>query len=193
MNNSIIKTLYTFTLLLLCLNGFNPPEIQAEKIRHHKAHVHGVAHLNVAMENNELYIEFTSPAADIVGFEHEPQTKEEKTAMQKALGKLRSGKRMFKCSPGAGVQLEKSVVKTGIHHECEHDHEHQDHGENSHEVHSDIFIEYHFHCKTPDKLQTIDVMLFKYFKSLQKIKVQVLTQARQIAFELTPENTKILF
>ena len=193
MNNSIIKILCAFTLMLLYWNGANLPQIQAKEKHQHKAHVHGVAHLNVALEDNELYIEFISPAADIVGFEHEPQTKEEKTAMQKALGKLRSGKRMFKCSPGAGVQLEKSVLKTGMHHECEHDHEHQDHGENSHEVHSDIFIEYHFHCKTPDKLQTIDVMLFKYFKSLQKIKVQVLTQARQIALELTPENTKILF
>jgi hypothetical protein len=80
----------------------------ADGYKQQKAHVHGVAHLNLALESNELFIEFTCPAADIVGFEHEPKTEEEKSAMQKALGKLRVEERMFKCSPGASVQLEKS-------------------------------------------------------------------------------------
>ena len=40
--------------------------IQAAEYRHHEAHEHGVAHMNVAVERNELYIEFISPAANIV-------------------------------------------------------------------------------------------------------------------------------
>jgi hypothetical protein len=80
-----------------------------------------------------------------------------------------------------------------LHHESDHGHEHDGQGKDSHEQHSDISIEYRFHCKTPGKLKSIDVMLFKYFTKLQKIKVQVLTQARQTAVELTPENTKITF
>ena len=48
--------------------------IQAGEHHHHDAHVHGVAHLNVALEGNDLYIELTSPAANIVGFEHDPRT-----------------------------------------------------------------------------------------------------------------------
>jgi hypothetical protein len=183
-SNSLISGLLAVVII------FSGP-IQAEEKRQHGTHVHGVAHLNLALENNDLHIEFTSPAADIVGFEHEPETEEEKSAMQKALGRLRAGKRMFKLSPDAGVQLEKSVVKTGLHHDCEH--EDHDHGQDSHEQHSDVYIEYRFHVKVPDKLKSIDVMLFKYFKSLQKIEVQVFTQAKQTAVELTPENTKILF
>lgn len=175
---------------LLALALIFPGPVQAGESRQHGAHVHGVAHLNLALEANELYLEFTSPAADIIGFEYEPKTEEEKSAMQKALGKLRAGERMFKCSPGAGVRLEQSVVKTGLHHECEHGH---DHGKDSHEQHSDISIEYRFHCETPEKLKFMDVMLFKYFKSLQEIKVQALTHTGQTAALLAPENTKLLF
>ena len=69
-----------------------PPAL-ADGYKHHKAHVHGVAHLNMALENNELYIEFTSPAADIVVFKHEHKTEEEKSTKQKALGRLRVGER----------------------------------------------------------------------------------------------------
>ena len=178
-------------VLILCLFFSRP--VRADSYRQQKAHVHGIAHLNMALENNDLYIEFESPAADIVGFEHTPETEKEKSSLQKALGILRVGERMFKFSPDAGVRLEKSVVKTVIHHDCEHEHEHNDHGEDANGQHSDILMEYRFHCKTPDKLKFIDVVLFKRFKSLQKIKVQLLTQTKQTALELTPENTKILF
>ncbi len=175
---------------------FSAQPVTAEEHKQHAAHVHGIAQLNLAMENNELYIELISPAADIIGFEHTPETKEEKSAMQKAVGKLRVGKRMFEFSKEAGVRFEKAVVKTGLQHECDHDHEthdskHHDHEEGANGQHSDVAVEYRFLCATPDKLKSIDVKLFKYFKSLEKIHVQVLTRTKQTAVELTNENTTI--
>ena len=159
----ILVLLAAILILCICVQ----PAL-SEGHKQHKAHVHGVAHLNIALEHNALYMEFISPAADIVGFEHTPETEKEKSAMQKALGKLRSGKRMFEFPEDAGVRLEKAVVKTGLQHECDHDHEthdsaHHDHGENAHETHSDVSIAYQFHCETPGKLKFIGVKLFKYF------------------------------
>lgn len=178
-----------FTVLICYTTGAQPA--LADGYKQHSAHVHGIAHLNLAMENNELYIEFISPAADIVGFEHTPETEEEKSAMQKAAGKLRVGKRMFEFSPNAGVRFEKAVVKTGLQHECED--ESHDHGEDDHGEHSDVAVEYRFHCETPGKLKYIDVKLFKYFQTLEKIKVQMLTQTKQTSVELTSKNTKLSF
>lgn len=191
MKDKILSIAAGLITTILVITTLSVPSALADGYKQQKAHIHGVAHLNLALESNVLLIEFTSPAADIVGFEHEPKTEEEKSAMQKALGKLRLGERMFKSSPGAGVSLEKAIIKTGLTHEC--DHEGHDHGADSHEQHSDVSIEYRFEIKTPDKLKSIDVMLFKYFKSLEKIKVQVLTPTRQTAAKLTPENTKIYF
>ena len=95
--------------------------MEGDTFRQHGTHVHGVASLNIALADNELFIEFESPAIDIVGFEHEPGTDEEKATFQKALGILRVGNRMFAFSPDAGVRLEKSVIKSVVHHNCEHE------------------------------------------------------------------------
>ena len=183
------KSVLISLLLILCV--FYAQPTLGEGHRQQKAHVHGIAHLNLVMTDNELYIEFESPAADIVGFEHEPRNEEEKAALQKAFGILRAGKRMFTFSQDADVQLQKSVVKTVLHHDCEHDHD--EHEQNGQGQHSDILIEYQFYSKAPNKLKSIDVKLFKRFKSLQKIRVQALTPTRQIALELTPQNTEIRF
>ena len=53
-------------ILIVWAVGPNLSNIQAAEYRHHEAHEHGVAHMNVAFEGNELYIELISPAANIV-------------------------------------------------------------------------------------------------------------------------------
>jgi hypothetical protein len=46
--------------------------------------------MNVAFEENELYIELISPAASIVGFEHHPRSEAQKTAVKKATETLKA-------------------------------------------------------------------------------------------------------
>ena len=180
----------------------------------HKAHEHGVAHMNVAFEDNHLYIEFISPAANIVGFEHHPRTEEQKAAVNEAIKTLKDGKTLFILPPGAGGRLDKSVVDTGIEidadHESEDTHRHE-HGEmrkktdedesgheehhdaDKHERHSEFKVEYHFICEKPKKLVHFDVMLFRVFPGIEHIEVQLLTQRKQSAFELTAKKNRITF
>ena len=183
--------------------------IQGEEKRHHEAHEHGVAHLNVAIEGNNIYIEFTSPAANIVGFEHHPRTHEQKAAVKDAVNKLQKGDSLFLLSAKSESQLVKSSVDTDIdkdadhHAESEHAHEEKEHhgheehhdkehGEtDEHGRHSDFKAEYHFDCKKPDKLSQIDVMLFRAFPGIEHIEVQLLNGAKQTAMELTAKKYKI--
>ena len=65
--------------------------LQAGQHRHYKAHEHGVALLNIAVEGYNLYIEFSSPSANIVGFEHHPRTLEQKDAVAGAVRTLQQG------------------------------------------------------------------------------------------------------
>ena len=188
--------------------------IQAAEYRHHEAHEHGVAHMNVAFEGNELYIEFISPAANMVGFEHQPRTQEQKTAVKAAIKKLEAGEKLFAFPSGAEGKLVKSKVNTDINnesghesdeteshehdemsrdagHEAEkHGHEEQQHGD-EHERHSEFKAEYRFVCKKPEKLVYVDVMLFSVFSGIEHIEVQLLTGTRQTALELTARKTKI--
>lgn len=166
----------------------------------HGAHVHGIAHINVALEKNEVYIEFKSPAANIIGFEHSPGNEMEKRAVREAAERLKAGEKIFKFDSGAGVTLKEAVVTTGDederhHGEHEkHETEHHGDGESEHgEQHSEFKAAYRFHCKQPDAVRYMDVMLFEHFKGIEEIEVQVLTETNQTSLELTPRKSRVPF
>lgn len=206
MSKSIFKHLISafFTIALL-VGG----PVQAEDKRHHGAHVHGVAQLNVAIEGNNIYIEFFSPAANIVGFEHHPRTHEQKNAVKEAVNELLAGASLFLLSAKSESRLVKSSVDTDIvedadhHPESEHDHakmenhDKEDHNDkehseaDEHESHSEFEAEYHFICKKPDRLSQIDVRLFQVFPGIEHIEVQLLNGTMQTAIDLTAKKNKI--
>jgi hypothetical protein len=203
-------------IAIVCVVGPNLSNIQAAEFRHHEAHEHGVAHMNVAFEGNELYIELISPAANIVGFEHQPRTQEQKAAVKAAIKKLEAGEKLFAFPSAAGGSLVKSTVHTNINNDYGHEsdetksHEHdvmsreagneaEKHGHEDHqhgdanERHSEFKAEYHFVCKNPAKVAYVDVMLFSVFSGIEHIEVQLLTGNEQTAFELTATKKKVLF
>ena len=205
-------TRYTFKMLLILLTGATIGWLslaaQAEEHHHHGAHVHGIAHLNVALEGKKLYMEFVSPAANIVGFEHAPKTQAERDAVESARNTLKNGEAVFKLPPAAGARLvEASVVSEAehdTHHDAEHGHEgeghheekagkghtHHDADDHDRETHSDFKAVYRFVCQNPDKLANIEVRLFELFPGIEEIEVQVLTETKQTAMELTAKKPK---
>ena len=76
----------------------------AEEHRQLGAHVHGHGHLNIAIEGKKLTMELEVPGADIVGFEHEPSTPEQKAAVQQAKAKLADALALFGPAPGSRLQ-----------------------------------------------------------------------------------------
>lgn len=210
-----LRILLSIIAVVIAL-GLNLSKVQAGEYRHHQAHEHGVAHMNVAVEGNHLYIEFVSPAANIVGFEHHPRTQEQKAAVQKAIETLKADKKLFVLPPDAESRLAKSTVVTDIvddsgnESEAEHTHEHgeahekarkdknhskeeHDADEHEHERHSEFTADYRFVLKKPEKLKYIDVMLFRIFPGIEHIEVQLLTGTKQTALELTAKKNKIVF
>ena len=104
------------------------------------AHVHGVATLNLAVESDELEIEFVSPAGNIVGFEHEAATAAQRRAIQDAIDQLRKGNELFDLPLAASCSLHVAEVEHGHGEEekgedgHEHDADHADHDELGHAV-----------------------------------------------------------
>ncbi len=79
---------------------------QAEaQTRDQTRHVHGVAELNLASDDNRVYIELVSPAANLFGFEHAPNNERQRRAMNIAVDILSRGERLFRFPPEAGCQL----------------------------------------------------------------------------------------
>ena len=70
------------------------------------AHVHGHGRLNIAMEGKKLSMELEVPGADIVGFENEPSTPEQRAAIAEAKAKLANGLALFVPPAEARCELE---------------------------------------------------------------------------------------
>ena len=181
---------FIIIIIFILLSG----TVQAGEKRQHGAHVHGIANLNIAVEGSSIYIEFSSPSANIVGFGHPPHTPEQKDAVANAVKTLQQGDSLFLLSARSESKLVESSVHTDI------DKEHHGHGEkhnadhgdaDQHERHSEFEAQYQFTCQKPDKLSQIEVMLFRVFPGIEHIDVQLLTELKQTAAELTAKKNRI--
>ena len=191
--------------------------------RQEDSHVHGVAKLNVVVENQQLLMELESPAANIVGFEHKPGNAEQEEAVHKAEETLQDGAKLFALPDAAACQLTAAEVKWTLeeehedhdqhekdehaehehdkdehaeHEKDEHDHDkdehaHEEHAHEEGETHSEFHVEYAFQCGSPDKLDSIEVLLFQAFPGMEEIEAQVIGPNGQTAVELTAEANRI--
>jgi hypothetical protein len=164
------------------------------------AHEHGRGTLNIAIEGARVLMELEAPGADIVGFEHEARTEEQKAAMEKAEQQLMEGEALFKLPAAAGCTL---VTSGAARESGDHDHAHGakddgkghahegdkvDHGESEH---STFRAEYTFECKSPAGLTGILFDYFQVFAGAQRLDVTVITPKGQSRFEVSRANPGI--
>ena len=65
------------------------------------AHVHGVASLEVAIDGGTLTLQFETPLANLLGFEHAPRNEKQKQAVRAMADRLREAGAVFTPSPAA--------------------------------------------------------------------------------------------
>lgn len=186
----MLKKLTLVSLVIAC----STPAIAQQS-----AHVHGFASINLAIDDEELQIEFVSPAESIVGFEYEPSNATEHKAVADAIALLRDPTKLFVLPASAGCELHE--VEAERHAEDEHDEhgehdkdEHDEHDEhakhdehedehahedsNAGESHSEFHAHYHFECKNT-AIETIDLRLFENWPRIEEVRVQALTPRGQ--------------
>ncbi|MCK8078509.1 DUF2796 domain-containing protein [Vibrio sp. 1CM2L] len=107
-----------------------------EEFRSHDAHVHGQVEVNIAQDGQELLVEVTAPGADVVGFEHAPETAEQKKVFEQAIAQLNKPEELFSFNNASCTLKFKSVANTleGDHDDHE-GHDHAEHGHDDHEGH----------------------------------------------------------
>ena len=157
-----------------------------------EAHVHGKASLNLVLDGQSLFIEFESPAYNLVGFEHEPKDQIQQKEVQDSLSLLSRPRKVFGFSAQAGCLVESVSVTTTMagvgkntvgyeeeHHEEEH-HDHSDGDSTNKESHSEFKANYLMICSEPEKLRTIEFKLFKEFLGLKSVQVQWINGESQL-------------
>ena len=163
-----------------------------------EAHVHGKASINLVLDDQSLFIEFESPAYNLVGFEHEPKDQLQHKEVQDSLSLLSRPRKVFGFSAQAGCLVESvsvtttmaGVGKNTVGYEEEH-HDHSDGDSTNKESHSEFKANYLMICSEPEKLRTIEFKLFKEFLGLKSVQVQWINGEGQGYIELNAESSKL--
>lgn len=175
------------------------PSYAEEAHRELGAHVHGRGTLNIAVENTRVSIELEAPGMDIVGFEHEASSAEQKAAVSKAKKALGDPLSLFKLPATAACKL--ADAKTDVETEGAHDHDHGDkndkhadhdhddgHDHDDHAGHTAFHVTYAIDCAKPENLTLITFDYFKAFAGAEALDVSVVTDKAQNKFEVTREK-----
>ena len=79
-----------------------------------KAHQHGVAQLDVAVEPTRVTLELDTPLDNLLGFERAPRTDAERAVVDKALARLRAADGLFRIDGAAGCTLAKVSLVSAV-------------------------------------------------------------------------------
>lgn len=130
-----------------------------------KAHEHGVARLDVAVEGRRLTIALETPLDSLLGFERAPRTAAERQAADAAVATLKAADRLFRADAAArcvlsGVELRSDALGLGR----------VDAASAGKEGHGDIDGQFEFACEAA--ATALDIGLFEAFGRLGRIEVQ---------------------
>ncbi|MEE4095136.1 DUF2796 domain-containing protein [Pseudomonas viridiflava] len=159
------------------------------------AHEHGVGRLDVVLEGKTLEFEFDSPAMNIVGFEHEATSAEDKAKLAKAREFLLKPNSLFSIADAANCSATSVKVESPLFGDKDDDHEeHAKDGGADHHEHSEIHGTYKFVCDAPAILKKLDLsQIFKTFPDTKKLQVQLISPSGQSGAEVIAANPTLKF
>tara|TARA_Y100001935_G_scaffold47385_2_gene39256 strand:- start:612 stop:1214 length:603 start_codon:yes stop_codon:yes gene_type:complete len=166
------------------------------------SHVHGLTELNLVIANQNVQIEFISPAINLLGFERASNSPEENKLFNEVLEDLQAAEWLL------SDQLEDCQMSTPVleapefgSHEMsegheEHEHEHGEHEHEDHEHvtgdHADFRVQYLFDCRSAPP-NNFTVTAFDRFVGIEEISVRWIVGRQQGASNLTPSNATLSF
>jgi len=146
------------------------------------AHVHGVGHLNVAIEGSQLSVSLEVPLDAFLGFERPPRTVKEKDAYA-AMGKtLNDASALF--MPTAAANCTVKSLKVGLPFA-------DGKATAGTEGHADIDADYVYQCAQPGALKGVETSLFKSFPKLYRLEARRSGPSGQGAGQLTPKKPSL--
>ena len=156
------------------------------------AHVHGIATLQIAVDEKTMTLEFSGPLDNLLGFEHVARNAKQKAAVHKMADDLNKAEQFFIPTADAqcklqSVKLDSLVLepKASADTKKESQHHEEERG------HADIDGEFVFACKQIGKLHDLEVKLFDAYPNLHQLKVEVATLKKQSSADLTSGQRRV--
>ena len=163
-------------------------------------HVHGQGQVSMAIDQNLISMTLESPGADIIGFEHEARTAEEKTAVAEALKQLSDPMFVIQLPGSASckvIQASSEVASENgdeghADHDEDEDHEehadHDEHEEHENEAHGSFIAEYQLECTNIAAINSITFVYFDHFRNAQSLVVVLIDKNGQHQHEINRDN-----
>lgn len=158
----------------------------------HGAHEHGKAQLSIAIDGNIIEAIFQSPMANIVGFEYEPKSDEERQKIKTVQEPLIQGTPLFNFNSEANCKLSKANLESAVFADATAT---TTESNNSSETdkpkdYKDLTATWTYECAEPSKLTGADIKLFSVFSTgLEQLKVEWITDKGANARDLTKDET----
>ena len=150
----------------------------AQQRREAAAHEHGHGKLNIVIDGGNIQVELDAPAHDILGFEHQPKTKEQKAKLEKAVAVLKDAAKVYGLPADAGCALSKA--EAGL--------EQPKAGESEH---ADFNATATFACTAIAKVRQIDLGLFKAFPEADKLDITIIGPKGQATASATRKSARV--
>ena len=151
-----------------------------------KAHEHGVARLDVAVQAQRLIIELDTRLDNLLGFEHAPRSDAERDKAAAAVARLRDAALLFRIDAAAGCSLarvELNSAALGLGPAAGTAARAAEHG--------DLSATFEFRCTAGARAGFVEVGLFDAFPGLKRLDLQVATPKGQLKAILRRPATRV--
>ena len=162
-------------------------------------HVHGQAHLSVAVDGSQVQIQLESPLDGLLGFEHAPRNARQREAVRAMAQRLHQADKLLVLTAAAGCQLKqvdlrsaalpaellqaKTAASPGTAASATNA---------ATDAHADMEANFSFTCSQPAALKSLALKpLFAAFPGLRQIDAQLATGSKQSAAKLTAKNPRL--
>lgn len=150
----------------------------AQQRREAGAHAHGHGKLDIVIDGDTIQIGLDAPAHDILGYEHQPKTKEQAARLDKAVAALKDAGSIYRLPADAGCTLAKA--EAGLEQP-------QDGGGE----HADFNATATFSCTAIARLGQIDLDFFKAFPGADKLDITIIGPKGQATASASRKSPRV--
>lgn len=171
----------------LCLCALATTSTASEQ----QPHQHGHARLQMAVENNNVDLILTSPAYNLLGFEHEPRTEQQKQTLENARQWLTTQALITPAGGNCTVESASMSFSAKATEQDQHDydHDHEESHDEANNEHSNIEVSQILDCAGTDLSGGFATPLTGQFPEIQELDVEWVTNSTQGSAKLSsPAN-----
>lgn len=147
------------------------------------AHVHGQAQLQLAFDQSQAVLSFSSPLDNFLGFERAPKDEAEIAKLQQLRQQLQNPLHWIELSPAAQcqagpIELDSPILTGKSKSEDE-------------KKHGDLRFEVELYCKFPLQLRSLKANLLTQYKGIHRLKIEVVHPNGQLAKTLSADDNSM--